>query len=190
MITGVLLRVLLILLILETLHENQLNRYVSDDRSILAHKISTTYFVYMFEQVENHPDGVRLIHLLSIGFEHSGEIKCTAAGSDEHTSSIASYSNLVVLPLTKHPQNGTTSTSANRNLCRNELEQSPVHISKGPEDCVALIGGNVTLKVHYIGVPRPLVKWLLAVSKHSLFLLVLRYVLCAYMRIIWQLQPN
>lgn len=124
----------------------------------------------MSAQVEHHPDGVRLIHLLSIGFEHSGEIKCTAVGSDDHPSSIASYSNLVVLPLRKHTENGTISTSVSSTLCREEPDQSSAHISKGPEDCVALIGGNVTLKVHYIGVPQPLVKWLLAVSKNSQFL--------------------
>lgn len=121
---------------------------------------------HLFEQVENHPDGVRLIHLLSVGFEQSGEIKCTAVGSDEHPNGIASYSNLVVLPLKKHTQNGTNSTSVSSNVCREELDQIPAHIYKGPEDCVALIGGNVTLRVNYIGIPQPIVKWFLAVSKH------------------------
>lgn len=162
MITGVLMRVLLIL----ATYEIKLNRYVSD--------------VCIFEQVEKHPDGARLIHLLSIGFEHSGEIKCTAVTNDEHPS-IASYSNLVVLPLTKYTQNGTTSSSVSTNLYRDKLDQSPAHISKGPEDCVALIGGNVTLKVHYIGVPQPIVKWLLAVSKYSQFILVHK---CVRMRIL------
>lgn len=40
----------------------------------------------------------------------------------------------------------------------------PTFLIRGPDDCIALIGGTVCLTVEYGGFPEPAVKWLRAVS--------------------------
>lgn len=60
-------------------------------------------------------------------------------------------------------------------LIEEQLPALPPRIVRGPADCVALVGGTVTLSVDYTTAPadgdsgdRPKVKWLLAVRTNKL----------------------
>lgn len=85
--------------------------------------------------------------------------------------SISIYTDLVVLPTDSvhhfNSLNLDTVNTVNHN-CSHGDEELPAYISKGPEDCTALVGGNVTLNVTYGGFSQPKVKWLLAVSQITL----------------------
>lgn len=157
-----------------------------------------------FAQIENQPDGVRLLHILGIEHRHSGEIRCQAAAAAAASTTVTAFSELVVLPGTgaqthlvrsfTHGADADAAPSLNdvNNDDIDDIEDDiehaprvpplplaveeqlpalPPRIVRGPADCVALVGGSVTLSVDFTTAPadgaagdRPTVKWLLAVS--------------------------
>lgn len=163
-------------------------------------------------QIENQPDGVRLLHILGIEYRHSGEIKCTATQHSSSSAALVAYADLVVLPATsadtriarsfvdedaaqfrahrRHHQSKRDRNDAAERRDNDDNDDDdegvqlisdlpprrpllvahpPPRIVKGPADCVALVGGTVTLCVEYESAadndrpPPTVVKWLLAV---------------------------
>lgn len=120
-------------------------------------------------QVDRQPDGLHLLHIFEVTTAQSGEVKCVAKCANEQT---VCHSDLVVFPEIY------TSTVNDEDLNDDTLIPSfdhdrdldfdhnicPAYIICGPQDCTALIGGQVVLEVIYGGHPEPTIKWLKAVS--------------------------
>ncbi|KAJ6643194.1 Myosin light chain kinase, smooth muscle [Pseudolycoriella hygida] len=105
--------------------------------------------------VEHQPDGVHILHVLGLEYNHSGEIKCVAY-IPTHPDSIDStetsvFTDLVVLP--------TTSPAVTLETNPSEQPELPAYIVRGPEDCSVTVGGTVTLEALFGGYSQPTVKW-------------------------------
>lgn len=126
-------------------------------------------------QVDRQADGLHLLHIFEVTAEQSGEVKCVARCGREQA---VCHTGLVVFPeiykaygeidddddddlggvLTpfESPEVMDYDNDPD-NIC-------PSYIICGPQDCTALIGGQVVLEVVYGGHPEPVIKWLKAVS--------------------------
>lgn len=147
-------------------------------------------------QIENQDDGIRIIHILGVEHRHSGEVQCLAYNSlNPSATQRSSYTELAVLPRPIQLTNldvdindavppfeanaVNKSTEAITNATTSAVDQQkykqiadvPAYLIRGPDDCIALVGGNVSLTVTYGGHPIPTIKWLRAVSNfiHLLF---------------------
>lgn len=141
----------------------------------------------MLFQIENQDDGIRIIHILGIEHRHSGEVQCLAYNSlNPSATQRSSYTELAVLPRpiqltnldvdindigtpfeantsTEAITNATTTTAVTQQTFK-QIADVPAYLIRGPDDCIALVGGNVCLTVTYGGYPKPTIKWLRAVS--------------------------
>lgn len=101
------------------------------------------------------------MHLFEVTADQSGEVKCVAKHETEHT---VCHTNLVVFPEIYQHINEMGINDDFASLDNEPDNVCPAYILCGPEDCTALIGGQVVLEVIYGGHPDPVVKWLKAVS--------------------------
>lgn len=153
-------------------------------------KLSIYRDFFFFSQIENQDDGIRIIHILGIEHRHSGEVQCLAYNTlNPSATQRSSYTELAVLPrpiqltnldgdisdavppfeanaandtANEAITNATTSAVAQQTF--KQIADVPAYLIRGPDDCIALIGGNVSLTVTYGGYPKPTIKWLRAVS--------------------------
>lgn len=108
-----------------------------------------------------------MLHLFEVDAQQSGEIKCVATYGSEKT---VCHTNLVIFPeyYEELPVNDTDDldlTYSHEDSVEQEVDNiCPAYIICGPQDCTALIGGQVVLEVIYGGHPEPAIKWLKAVS--------------------------
>lgn len=72
--------------------------------------------------------------------------------------------------------NATTAAVAQQTF--KQIADVPAYLIRGPDDCIALVGGNICLTVTYGGYPKPTIKWLRAVSTSS-FIYLLFYCYCS-----------
>ncbi|XP_055374489.1 myosin light chain kinase, smooth muscle isoform X2 [Condylostylus longicornis] len=105
--------------------------------------------------LESQSDGLRILHILGIEYYHSGEVKCTVIHPNNKLINLSAYTNLTILPSSLPNQNIFNF----ENTESNETPDLPVYITKGPDDCTALVGGTIVLKVHFGGKPIPKVYW-------------------------------
>ena len=119
-------------------------------------------------QVDQQEGGVHLLHLFEVCAENSGEVKCVLLSNDHQ---VVSHTQLVVFPeifgepVTDEDEITTLGSPKDEEEADDESDNiCPAYIICGPQDCTALIGGQVMLEVIYGGHPEPLVKWLKAVS--------------------------
>lgn len=160
-------------------------------------------FALHFIQIENQDDGIRIIHILGIEHRHSGEVQCLAYNSlNPSATQRSSYTELAVLPRPIQLTNldvdindavpssfeanapneaitNATTTAVTQHTYK-QIADVPAYLIRGPDDCIALVGGNVCLTVTYGGYPKPIIKWLRAVSivLCRLFYLLIFYLSC------------
>lgn len=131
---------------------------------------------------------------MGIEHRHSGEVQCLAYNTlNPSATQRSSYTELAVLPrpiqLTNldvninddavppfeencavHTPNeaitNATQTTAVGQQTFKQIADVPAYLIRGPDDCIALVGGNVSLTVTYGGYPTPTIKWLRAVSNN------------------------
>lgn len=123
-------------------------------------------------QVDRQADGLHLLHIFEVTAEQSGEVKCVARCGNEQA---VCHTDLAVFPEIYKAFDETNDDVDGDNAlvpfdCQ-ELDFDndpdnicPAYIICGPQDCTALIGGQVVLEVVYGGHPEPTIKWLKAVS--------------------------
>lgn len=150
---------------------------------IFAYIIDYDLFYFKIEYEE---DGTTILHILGIEHRHSGEIQCVAYNSSNSKLTQRSYyTDLAVLP--RPPQltnlndetdfgsyvmNSTFSSLLKLNP-QSSIEQKllrpiadiPAYLIRGPDDCIALVGGTVCLTVTYGGYPKPNITWMRAVCR-------------------------
>lgn len=134
---------------------------------------------------------MKILHILGVDHRNSGEIQCFAYNPLNPTATQRScYTDLAVLPrpIQLAGLNGDSDTGAsyviNSTIINTDLNSNspitqqtfkpiadvPAYLIRGPDDCTALIGGTISLTVTYGGFPKPIVKWLRAVSMNSSFI--------------------
>lgn len=120
------------------------------------------------QQVDRQPDGLCLLHIFDVAPEQSGEVKCVAKCGTEQT---VCHTNIAVFPQIYTPYDDIEDVLTPLGVptddepeFNNDDNMCPAYIICGPQDCTALIGGQVVLEVIYGGQPEPVIKWLKAVS--------------------------
>lgn len=163
--------------------------------------IKSNYILYS-NQTESDDDGLNILHILGIEHRHSGEIQCIVYHPINPVLTQRScYTDLTVLPrpiqlinVNADPDIADggffTVNSASINYTDfhrttsitqkdyKPIADVPAYLIRGPDDCTALIGGNVCLIVTYGGYPKPSVKWRLKVNGNVLavsFFFIMRY---------------
>ncbi|XP_014087258.3 myosin light chain kinase, smooth muscle isoform X2 [Bactrocera oleae] len=119
---------------------------------------------FVATRVTNEADGVRILHIQNVQPHHCGEVQLSVTHCGKSSSTLRAYTSLVVLPghtsLQADFKEPTSATDkAIEGLNGSEQLEVPVCILEGPQDCTALIGGSVKLRVCYEAVPRAQVCW-------------------------------
>ncbi|XP_033149170.1 myosin light chain kinase, smooth muscle isoform X4 [Drosophila busckii] len=116
--------------------------------------------------LESYPEnGIRLLRLRNLQVSQSGELRLQVKHPqcERRTPATRNYTSLLVLPLNNNNNNNNCSSSSNlsynNNICNNSPLAGGSCILRRPEDCTALIGGLVTLSVHYEPFPNTKVIW-------------------------------
>ena len=109
-------------------------------------------------QVESEGD-VHLLHISPVEASDSGQVTCVVRCGMSSDDECVATTELTVREGDLWHDEATNGSE--------EEEGTPAILIRGPLDTTALRGDRVVLKATYVGSPKPLVRWLKAVSTVS-----------------------